>query len=131
MLGVEPAQIERFAFEPVARDAQRQSEATFGGGFFDRVGEFAEERVGDIRHRKSDGLAAADAQTSRKTVLPVVEGDHRVVDALLRLGGQRQRAVEVTRDRRLGHVGQFGDIADRGDFGQVRFPNYLRLVFLG
>jgi hypothetical protein len=87
--GVEPAQIQRFAFKPVSGDAQRQTEAAFGRGFFDRVGEFAKKRIGDVRHRQADRLAAADAQTPCKTVLPIVEGDHRVVDAFF--GFRRQR----------------------------------------
>ena len=113
MAGIEPAQIERFTFETVARDAQREAEAAFRGGFFDGVGELGKKRIGDIGHREADRFAAAEAQTSREAVLPIVECDHGVVDAFFRFRRQRERTVQVARDSGLGHVGQFGDVADR------------------
>ncbi len=113
---IEPVQIERLALELVARDAERETIATFGGGFLDCIRELGEERIGDLRHCQADGLAASETQAPGQTVLAVVERHDGIVDALGRFRRQHEATVQVTRNGRLRHICQFGDIANRGYF---------------
>src|SRR6218665_1741906 len=67
-------------------------------------------------------MGGGDAQATCQTVLPIIERKHRVVDAPPGFLRQVEGAVEITRDGGLGHLCQRSNIADRGGFGQVRFP---------
>src|SRR5471032_2414144 len=124
MARIEPAQIKRLTFELVARDAEREAIATFGGSFLHSICELREERIGDLRHGETNGFAAAETQAPGQTVLAVVECDDGVVHALGRVGRQREATVQVTRNGCLRYIRQFGDIANRGYFCHLRGPRW-------